>query len=70
MATVLENHPQGTERVESVVEMKEPQVTFNEQTNYVPRRTIITVSAENPTSGAASHPIRSFWRAQVSTFWP
>lgn len=26
-------------------EKGEPQVTFNEQTNYVPKRTIITVSA-------------------------
>lgn len=40
MTGVLENN-QSVETSEK----SEPQVTFNEQTNYVPKRTIITVRA-------------------------
>lgn len=37
MAGVLQNQPEGGDK-------NDAQVTFNEQTNYVPKRTIITVS--------------------------
>lgn len=40
--TVLENNPKPTET--DVAVKNETSVTFNEQTNYVPKRTIITVS--------------------------
>lgn len=52
----IQSSPEGSEY--NLPEENEPRVVFNEQTNYVPKRTIITVSESSIPINPA-HKIRS-----------
>lgn len=68
MSGVLDNRS-GHSTDSSLADKNGARVVFNEQTNYVPKRTIITVSLAAENSLQYLIMTRSFWLVPASICW-